>query len=115
MRENMARRINVKERTLQRLQLRRCRLTSILIVAVGAMALPASAGPNRYPEKKLTSQEWRDDLDFMVRTLVERHPNAFHSVSREKFMAAAARLKNKLDTLETHQVVVELARLTALV
>ena len=69
------------------------RLTSIALVGVATVVPSSIAGPDEAPEKKLTSREWREDLEFMARTLFERHPNAFHGVSREKFMLAAASRK----------------------
>lgn len=43
------------------------------------------------------------------------HPNLFHRVSRTEFNAAVERLRRRIPELEPHQILVEFARLTALI
>ena len=58
---------------------------------------------------------WRSDLAFMADSLPSRHPNFFHAVSRERYRAALDSLSARLPGLAQHQVVVELARIVAMV
>lgn len=64
---------------------------------------------------QLTPQQWREDLRVLAETMPLRHRNLYHTVSRESFQAAVAALEGKLDTLDRHQVIVEMARIVALV
>jgi hypothetical protein len=58
---------------------------------------------------------WRADLAFAADSVPRAHPNFFHSVSREAYRAALDSLSARVPTLEPHEVVVELARIVALV
>ncbi len=71
MRGNITARIDKQERVRKRLPLRLGRLTFIALASVATIALPSIAGANGAPEKKLTSPEWREDLECMVRTLLD--------------------------------------------
>ena len=115
MRENTAAPNNDQMPALPRSQTRLLRLSLIALFAMATLTCPSIAGTKGASYAGLTAQEWRDDLDFMVRTFPERHPNAFHAVSRDEFKLAAEELKPRLDALESHQIVVELARIAALI
>ena len=60
-------------------------------------------------------RQWREDLAFLARELPRRHKDLFHTLRREQFDSAVAALERKLPGLARHQVIVELARLAALV
>jgi hypothetical protein len=66
------------------------------------------------PPRK-TSAHWHADLDYLVDALRREHRNLFHSVSRERFDAAVRSLRTHIPFLARHEIVVELARLVALV
>ena len=88
------------------------RLVTVALLGIGtaaAVAPPATAqaGP--------TAAEWREDLRFLSARLPVVHPNLFHHISKPEFEAAVARLDARIPNLEPHQILVELARLTALV
>ena len=51
----------------------------------------------------------------MAREMARRHRNLYHTVSRERFDSAVAALDRRIPRLERHQVIVELARIVALV
>ena len=51
----------------------------------------------------------------MAREMERRHRNLYHTVSRERFTGAVAALHRRIPTLERHEIVVELARIAALV
>jgi tetratricopeptide (TPR) repeat protein len=63
----------------------------------------------------VTQAEWRDDLQYLVTTLRQRHPNAFHAASEARFDTAAAELRAQMATLEPYQIIVRMAALTALI
>ncbi len=63
----------------------------------------------------VTAARWRADLDYLVEALGREHRNLFHSVSRESFDGAVRSLRARIPVLAGHEVVVELARLVALV
>jgi len=63
----------------------------------------------------LTAQQWREDLQVMAQAMPQRHRNLYHTMPRERFQAAVAALDATLDTLRRHQVIVEMARIAAMV
>ena len=91
----------------------------IALALVGSLALPgarpdpqAATGPR--PDSAFV-QQWREDLAHLARELPRRHRNLFHTMRREQFDSALAVLDRKLPALARHQVIVELARIVALV
>lgn len=64
---------------------------------------------------ELTAEQWREDLAFMVAEMKRRHPNLYHTVSREKFEAAVAGLDSRIPQLNRNQIIVGLMRIAALV
>jgi Peptidase family S41 len=62
-------------------------------------------------ESDLTTQQWREDLQFLARELPKRHANAFHFISRERFEAEIAELDHNLDHLNRDEIYVGLDRI----
>jgi hypothetical protein len=60
-------------------------------------------------------RRWSEDLDFLAREMPVRHANLFHTMTRSQFDSALASIRDRLPSLERHQVIVELERLTAMV
>ena len=46
---------------------------------------------------ELSTQQWREDLQFLARELPKRHANAFHFTPRERFEKAVADLDSELE------------------
>ncbi len=69
--------------------------------------------PASVPPEWVTA--WRQDLRFVADSLPPMHSNFFHSVSREHFRAALDSLEARVPALTHHEIVVELARIVALV
>src|SRR5262245_27260156 len=94
-------------------------LSPIALALVGSLALQgARPDPQaaRAPSSDSSSvRQWREDLAYLARELPRRHNNLFHTISRAQFDSALAVLDRKLPGLARHQVIVELARLVALV
>ena len=64
---------------------------------------------------QLTSEQWREDLAFMVAEMKRRHANLYHTVSRQKFEAAVADLHARIPTMQRNEIVVGLMRIAAMV
>jgi len=71
--------------------------------------------PLQHPLTPAQVAAWREDLAYMAREMAHRHRNLYHTVSRERFDSAVAALNRRIPGLERHQVIVELARIVALV
>jgi len=85
--------------------------TWLLLVALCSFASAAHA--DRIPADWVP--RWRTDLQFAADSLPLRHPNFFHTVSREAYRAALDSLSRRVPDLDHHQIVVELARIVAMV
>src|SRR5215203_904471 len=64
---------------------------------------------------KTEAARWREDLRYMTNEMPRLHNNLFHTVTREQFDAAVKKLDARIPTLARHQIIVEMARITALV
>jgi hypothetical protein len=71
------------------------------------------ASPQRLDSAEVRS--WREDLAYMVREMERRHRNLYHTVSRAAFDSAVAGLERRIPSLARHQIIVEMARVAALV
>lgn len=58
---------------------------------------------------------WREDLRYMASEMAKRHKDLYHTVTRERFDSAVAALDRRIPSLARHQVIVEMARVVALV
>ncbi|MDX1660167.1 MAG: S41 family peptidase [Gemmatimonadota bacterium] len=58
---------------------------------------------------------WRADLATLVERLEARHPDPYHTVSESELRSRVEELDSRVPRLGDHQIVVELARITALV
>lgn len=63
----------------------------------------------------LTAEQWREDLHFFARQIVEQHKNPFHLVEREQFTRAVAALDTRIPLLKDYQIIVELQALAAMI
>lgn len=62
-----------------------------------------------------TATSWSKDLDYLVRELVAKHKNAFHSISKQALDERVTSLKSRLDDLNDSEKTVEFMRLVTLV
>lgn len=51
----------------------------------------------------LTKEQWLQDLDFVVQTLKNRHPNLYYRVSESEFQKAVEATKEKIRTAESYE------------
>lgn len=75
--------------------------TCLLIAALSAQAASPEA------------ERWRADLRVLAAEVPKRHKNPFHTVTREEFDAAVAKLDRNIPDLTRNQIIVELARIVA--
>jgi hypothetical protein len=61
------------------------------------------------------ARTWRADLAYLAEQLPKRHANAFHSVTRQQFEQAVARLHRRIPSLSRDHIVVEFMRLLAMI
>src|SRR5262245_8173138 len=61
------------------------------------------------------TRAWREDLRFMAQEMPRRHRNLFHTMTRAQFDAAVAALDRRIPSLQRHQIIVEMARIAAMV
>lgn len=71
--------------------------------------------PTESTIKKSEAEKWREDLRFMADEMVKRHRNLFHTMRREQFEDAVKKLDARIPSLERHQIIVEMARIVAMV
>lgn len=86
----------------------------LLVPHAPSKATPAAA-PDERPVYSLTSEQWREDLDFMVGELQRRHKNLYHSVSKEQFDAAVADLRERIPSLQRNEIIAGMMRIAAMV
>jgi tetratricopeptide (TPR) repeat protein len=84
----------------------------LLLGQVPALALqtPRPAAP-----AELTAQQWREDLRFMAAEMERRHKNLFHTVSRDRFLAAVADLDRRIPSLQRNEIIVGMMRIAAMI
>ena len=86
---------------------------TLLCSAVCAPTLFGQAGAAT--GAKSDAELWREDLRFMAAEMPKYHKNLFHTVTREQFESAVNKLSERIPTLARHQIIVEMARIAALV
>jgi hypothetical protein len=80
----------------------------------GAAGNGASAGTGVLLSA-VEAEKWREDLRYMAEEMPKYHKNLFHTMTRGQFEGAVAALRERIPRLARHQVIVEMARLAALV
>lgn len=90
-------------------------LALAIFFSVGSLSDIARAGSERDPTRTTKPQQWRADLQFLLKELPIRHANLYHAISKDDFVRAANRLNQRIPHLTDNQIIVEFARLTALV
>jgi hypothetical protein len=65
--------------------------------------------------QKSETARWREDLRFLADEMPKQHRNLFHTMTREQFEGAVKRLDERIPSLARHQIIVEMARIVAMV
>lgn len=89
-------------------------LSVFLFVFSPPIFAQSGMAPNAKTEKT-EAEKWREDLRYMAEQMPKVHNNLFHTMSREQFDAAVKKLDERIPTLARHQIIVEMARITAMV
>lgn len=74
------------------------------------LSLPAAAAP-----RALTDDAWRQDIQEMMETLKSNHPALYKNVSEADLNDAAGTLISSLPSLSDKEIIVEMAKIVALV
>src|SRR4051794_28770569 len=90
-------------------------LACVFAILLGPTWTSPQEPPSQRPLTPAQVEAWREDLAYMAREMPRRHRNLYHTVSRERFDSAVAALHHRIPRLERHEVIVELARIAALV
>jgi tetratricopeptide (TPR) repeat protein len=61
------------------------------------------------------AEKWREDLRYMAAEMPARHAKLFHRLRPDRFEQAVRQLHERIPSRARHQIIVELARLAALV
>lgn len=85
--------------------------TSAEVVLTDSTRIPDE--PTSVPH--LTSEQWRQDLQYLATELSKRHKNAFHQVSREQFEKAVNELDGQIPVLKDYEIEIGLVRIGALI
>jgi tetratricopeptide (TPR) repeat protein len=64
---------------------------------------------------KTEAEHWREDLRYMAEEMPKVHNNLFHAMTREQFDASVKRLNDRIPQLARHQIIIEMARIVAMV
>jgi hypothetical protein len=92
------------------------RYSTVLFLAALAVAPSTrTASAQDAPLDRAAVGAWRQDLRYMAAQMAEWHRNLYHTISRPAFDSAVASLDTRIPTLRRHQVILELARIVALV
>ena len=63
----------------------------------------------------MTPDKWREDLRYLATEMPKVHKNLFHAMTREQFDTAVRRLDERIPSLSRNQILVEFARIVAMV
>ncbi len=63
----------------------------------------------------MTAEKWREDLRYLAAEMPKVHKNLFHIMTREQFDTAVRRLDERIPSLSRNQMLVEFARIVAMV
>lgn len=64
---------------------------------------------------KAEAERWREDLRSMAEEMPKVHNNLFHTMTREQFDASVKSLSDRIPQLARHQIIIEMARIVAMV
>lgn len=89
-------------------------LTLILLWAGSAWGVVESTDPEPPVPGRLTAAEWEQDIDVLVQSLRETHPDLVASGADARLDRAARQLKSQLSELDRNQTIAGMLRIVAL-
>lgn len=66
-------------------------------------------------DKLAQTEKWREDLRYLAEQMPKVHKNLFHKMTPEQFKTAVENLNRRIPTLDRNQIIVEMARIVAMV
>ena len=66
-------------------------------------------------QEKLTTAQWKQDIMHMAKEMPLKHLDLFKKMNKADFEQAVTQLEKKLANLERHEIIVEIAKIVALV
>jgi tetratricopeptide (TPR) repeat protein len=85
----------------------------VLVLICAGQAAAQGAGVRAVDAAE--AARWREDLRYAAAEMRARHQNLFHALTPARFEAAVGELDARIPKLARHQIIVELARIAALV
>jgi tetratricopeptide (TPR) repeat protein len=107
-----------------------CRSRTTVLLLLGALGFPVLTqaqqhGPAAHPRAPrayvtapvtaLEAGQWRADLSALVEGMQSLHANLYHTMTREQLERAVRELDVRIHSLAAHEIIVEMARIVALV
>jgi hypothetical protein len=93
----------------------KCLKAAVLLLVMFGGAAAQGEGRGGGVVSGAEAARWREDLRYMAEEMPKRHKNLFHTMTREQFDAAVRALDERIPRLARHEIIVELARIAALV
>ena len=93
--------------------MKRLAILLILLCGVASAQQPVNSSSVAPGRPRLTSAQWREDLQFAVDTFLARD-RSFSPAARQAFRAAIADLQQTVESKTDEQIIVELAKAVAL-
>jgi hypothetical protein len=97
-------------------------LAAVRLAAFSMLLLPLATPPpipaqvqSEEADAALTAEQWREDLDVLAAGMERTHRQLYHTVAREEFAEAIDDLKSRIPDLKRHEIIVEIARIVAMV
>jgi tetratricopeptide (TPR) repeat protein len=92
------------------------RFAVLLLALISAASAPLPGVPSGQALRPsgLTDQQWREDLDFLAKTVAEKHRHPFDRLARADLDKAVAALREAIPGLDDHEIVVGMAKIVAL-
>ena len=85
-----------------------CSAVTVLLLVDGC------AIPSRFlPPAATREGRWLQDLDYLAHNLPRLHKNAFHTITRDEFSTAVQALRDDIDSLGDHQIIVRMTQIVA--
>ena len=90
-----------------------------LLMGVTLISMPAASADTPSPPasrspSKLTAEAWREDLDFLVKTMRDAHPRLYWRVGQDTLEAAVTDLARRIPTMSDDEIVVGLLRIASM-
>ena len=88
---------------------------SLILSMLVAFLSGCGGGGSSTPDPSLTrSQKWQVDIDYLVSSLENNHPNFYHQRSQQEFDSLISDLKGNIDSLTDPEVTTEIFKLIAM-